>query len=86
MSPSTRGAITYARTLQRLPLKEIQARTGVLVSTISDIARHAEKKAQIHHDDYIHLNNTASGSRSGRPPLLHQDQNDSMLALASSKY
>ena len=86
MSLSTRGAITYARNLQRLPLKEIQARTGVPVSTISDIACHAEKQAQIHHDNCIHLNNTAPGSRSGRPPLLHQDQIDSMLALASSTY
>ena len=86
MSLTTRGAITYARNFQRLPLKEIEALTGVPVLTISDITRHAEKQAQIYHDDCIHLKNTAPGSRSGRPPLLHQDQIDSMLALASSTY
>jgi hypothetical protein len=47
VSPATRGAIAYARYQNRSPLRVIQARTGVSLSTISDICNHAHKQAKM---------------------------------------
>ena len=86
ISPSTRGAIAYARNIQRTPLKAIQFNINVNQSTISQIARHANKQSQLSHSSSIHTENTAPELRSGRPPLLHQDEIDSMITLATSTY
>ena len=86
VSPATRGAIAYARYQDRSPLRVIQARTGVSLSTISDISNHAHKQAKLHETKSFHGENTAPGSRSGRPPLLCQEQIDIMIKLATSSY
>ncbi len=86
VSPATRGAIAYARYQNRSPLRVIQARTGVALSTVSDICDHAYKQAKIHETESFHGENIASGSRSGRPPLLCQEQIDIMIKLATSSY
>ena len=86
ISPSTRGAIAYARNVRRSPLKAIQFRLNVNQSTISQIARHANKQSQLSGSSSIRTENIAPGSRSDRPPLLHQDEIDKMIALATSTY
>ncbi len=86
VSPATRGAIAYARYKDRSPLRVIQARTGVPLSTISDICNHAYKQAKIHGTEPFHGENTASGSHSGRPPMLCQEEIDKMIKLAISSY
>jgi len=86
VSSATRGAIAYARYQDRSPLRVIQARTGVSLSTISDICNHAHKQAKIHETKSFHGENTAPGSRSGRPPLLCQEQIDIMIKLVTSSY
>jgi len=70
LSLATRGVIAYAWNINRLPLKVIQARTGIPISTISENARHSAKQAKIHGNSSIHAQNSAPGTRSGRPPLL----------------
>ena len=86
VSPATRGAVAYARNLERSPLKTIQARTQVPRSTISDNARHSAKQAKIHGGSSVHAQNSAAGTRSGRPPLLSQEQIDTMLRKSTSSY
>lgn len=86
ISPATRGAVVYARNLGRSPLKTIQARTQVPRSIISDNARHSAKQAKIHGGSSIHAQNSAAGTRSGRPPLLSQEQIDTMLRKSTSSY
>ena len=86
ISPSTRGAIAYARNIQRTPLKVIQFNLNVNKFTISRIAHHALKQSDLSGSSSFHTENTAPESRSGRPPLLHQDEIDSMIALTTSTY
>ncbi len=86
VSPSTRGAIAYARYQNRSPLRVIQARTGVPLSTISDICNHANKRAKTHETESFRGENTASGSHSERPPMLCQEEIDNMIKLATSSY
>jgi len=86
VSPATRGAIAYARYQNRSPLRVIQARTGVPLSTISDICNHAYKQAKIHETEPFRGENTASGSHSGRPSMLCQEEIDKMIKLVTSSY
>ena len=86
VSPATRGAIAYARYQDRSPLRVIQARTGVSLSTISDISNHAHKQAKIHETKSFHGENIASESRSERLSLLCQKQVDIMIKLVTSSY
>ncbi len=79
VSPATREAIAYARYQNRSPLRVIQARTRVSLSTISDICNHAHKQAKIHETKSFHGENIASESRSERPPLLCQEQIDIII-------
>ena len=86
VSPATRGAVACARNLERSPLKTIQARTQVPQSTISDNARHSAKQAKIHGGSSAHAQDSAARTRSGRPPLLSQEQIDTMLRKSTSSY
>jgi len=86
ISPATRGAIAYARNIERSPLKVIQARTGVAITTIWDNAKHSAKQAKIYGDSSVHTQNSAPGTRSGRPPLLSQEEIDRMTRLAILSY
>jgi len=86
VSPATRAAIAYARYQDRSPLRVIQARTGVSLTSISNISNHACKQAKIHGTEPFRGENVAPGSRSGRPPLLCQEQIDIMIKLATSSY
>ncbi len=86
VSSATRETIAYARYQDRSPLRVIQARTGVSLSTISDISNHAHKQAKIHETKSFHGENTAPESRSERPPLLCQKQIDIMIKLVTSSY
>ena len=86
VSSATRGALAYARFKNRSPLRVIQARTGVPISTISDITNHAYKRAKIHETASFHGENTAPGSRSGRSSMLCQEEIDNMIKLATSSY
>jgi len=54
ISPATRGVITYARNIERSPLKVIQARTEVAITTIWDNAKHSAKQAKIYGDSSVH--------------------------------
>ncbi len=86
VSPATRAAIAYARYQDRSPLRVIQARTGVSLTSISNISNDACKQAKIHGTEPFRGENVAPGSRSGRPPLLCQEQIDIMIKLATSSY
>ena len=86
VSSATRGAIAYARYQNRSPLRVIQARTGVPLSTISDICNHAYKQAKIHETKFFHDENIASESHSERFSLLCQKQIDIMIKLVTFSY
>ena len=86
ISPSTRGAVAYARNSPRLPLKAIQIQFNINRSTISDVAHHAEKKSQETGSESYHTENTASELRSGRHHLLSQEQIKIMTEKATSSY
>ena len=86
ISSATREAIAYVRYQNRSPLRVIQARTRVPLSTISDICNHAHKKAKIHETKSFHNENTAPESRSERSSLLCQKQIDIMIKLVTSSY
>ncbi len=86
ISPAIRGVIAYARNIERAPLKVIQARTGVATTSITNNAHHSAKQAKIYSDSSIHAHNSVAGTRSGRPPLLCQEEIDRMTQLATSSY
>jgi len=86
ISPATRGVIAYARNVGRSPLKVIQARTGVPITSIWNNALQSAKQAKIHGDSSIHGQNSAPGTRLGRPPLLSQEAINRMTRLATSSY
>ncbi len=73
VSPATRAATAYARYQDRSPLRVIQARTGVSLTSISNISNHACKQAKTHGTEPFREENVAPGTRSGRPPLLCQE-------------
>ena len=85
-SPGTRAIVAYERNHCRSPLKEIQERTGLKRSMISDIAIHSAKQAKLHGSESFHSENSLPGMRSGAPPLLHDDQINALVTLATSSY
>ena len=86
ISSVTRAAIAYARYQDRSPLRVIQARTGVSLTSISNISNHAYKQAKTHGTKPFRGENVASESRSERPSLLCQKQIDIMIKLVTSSY
>jgi len=70
ISPATREVIAYARNIDRSPLKVIQARIEIPRLTISENARYSAKQAKIYGDSSVYTQNSAPGTRLGRPPLL----------------
>ncbi len=86
ISSATRAAIAYARYQDRSSLRVIQARTGVSLTSISNISNHACKQTKIHETESFREKNVASESRSERPSLLCQKQIDIMIKLVTSSY
>lgn len=70
--PGVAAVISFSRNTLRQPLKEISGNTSTPVSTISQIARKADKNAQLNGGLPYEAKNVATAHRDGRPEILEE--------------